>query len=85
MKKLLFLSIICFGLFANAADDKGGDSIKRQSAEGYSDESAFETQNPDVGAVRKPNGSGDLPYSDDEIQQNSPENYKGKNMPIDQD
>jgi hypothetical protein len=66
-------------IIASAAD-KETPAVKAQSADDYYDGGSIDQQP----TVRNPS-SGDLPYSDDEIQRNTPENYTPKNMPIDQD
>jgi hypothetical protein len=78
--------VLSFCVIASAGDTDNSAS-KVQSADDYYDGGGSIDQQPpqmDPNKSRNP-ASGDLPYSDDEIQKNTPENYTPKNMPIDQD
>lgn len=75
------LSLVAISVLAQ---EKGDQAPPRQSSPDYDDGEAFEPQAREPGKpVRNP--AADLPYSDDEIQHNLPENYPTKNMPVDQD
>ncbi len=65
-------------------EDCKPSSNERKSSANYDDGNALEQSNPS-GATRSPASRGEAPYSDDELQKNAPENFKTKNMPIDQD
>jgi len=70
-----------------SAGDTDNPTSKVQSSEDYYDGGDSIDQQPpqmDPSKSRNP-ASGDQPYSDDEIQKNTPETYAPKNMPIDQD
>ena len=84
MKFLVFSFLLTFGTLAFSADD---NSQQYQAPPDYNNgtpDSQMDPQMNDPSKSRVPNGA-DLPYSDEEIQKNAPENDKSKNMPIDQD
>jgi len=77
MKGLLFLSAVIvagFGATSFAEEcvtDECKANAERKSPANYDDGNAF-----DSGAVRNPASRGDSPYSEDEMQKNSPENFQ---------
>jgi hypothetical protein len=70
---------------ASAADTE--NPTTKISPDDYYDGGGIDQQpvQMDSGKGRNPASGDDLPYSDDEIQKNTPENYTPQNMPIDQD
>ncbi len=84
---LLGLSNITYAADTAAPSGNTEDSTtKVQSTDDYYDGGNID-QPPqiDPAKARSPASGDGLPYSDDEIQKNTPENFAPKNMPIDQD
>ena len=81
--KFVGIATISLGLgFLAKAQQAENPSTNRRSPSGYSDGDDLDAHKA-VDKSRQP--SGELPYSDDELQKNLPENYGNKNMPVDKD
>jgi hypothetical protein len=86
---VLFFFLFSSKLFAadaNKAAPPENSPIGQEAPGDTFDGSEIDSPSPaDLGKpMRMPSADG-LPYTDDEIQNNSPEGYKTKNMPIDKD
>ena len=81
---LLFVSSLV--LNANAAGGVKKQNVSTpESYEKAVDDGGYAEDNAPQGAVKRNPNNSDLPYPADEIDRNNPENYKSKNMPVDED
>ena len=82
---LVFSILILTALISKAEENKAKTSSKTIGITQHSDSLSDTDENQPAEVTRVPGSSSDLPYTNEEMDSNSPEKFNSKSMPVDEE